>query len=348
MPVTYKDYYEVLGVPRTASEADIKKAFRKLAREYHPDVAKDKKRAEEKFKELNEAYEVLGDPAKRKKYDELGHNWRAGAEFRPPPGWGPTGGRAYRTGSTGGQEFEFDFGGTGFSDFFEQLFGAGARSRSGFRTGGLGEESFAERGQDLEGDIMVTLEEAMRGSVRSVSVRNAEACHTCGGTGRRGRTTCEVCNGSGQVARQSTYQVKIPAGVTEGQRLRVAGRGQVGVAGGGAGDLYLRVRLAKHPDFAVEAHNLIYEADLTPWEAVLGANISVPTLDGRVNIRIPAGTSSGQKLRVRGRGLPQRSGQKGDLIVVAKIEVPKSLSEKERAAWEELAKVSRFNPREQA
>jgi DnaJ-class molecular chaperone len=347
MAVTYKDYYEVLGVPRTASDVDIKKAFRKLAREYHPDVAKNKKQAEEKFKEINEAYEVLGDPPKRKKYDELGPNWRAGAEFRPPPGWGPTGGRAYRPGATGGQEFEFDFGGTGFSDFFEQLFGAGARARGGgFRHGGFREENFAERGQDLEGDIMVTLEEAMRGSVRSVSVRNNEACPTCAGTGRRGRTNCEVCSGTGHITRQNTYQVKIPAGVSEGQRLRVAGRGQEGIAGGVAGDLYLRVRLAKHPDFQVEEHNLIYEADLAPWEAVLGANISVPTLDGRVNIRIPAGTSSGQKLRVRERGLPQRTGQKGDLIVVTKIEVPRSLTEKERAAWEELAKVSRFNPRD--
>src|SRR6516225_3729332 len=277
MPVQYKDYYEILGVPRTASEAEIKKAFRKLAREYHPDVAKNKKQAEEKFKEVNEAYEVLGDPAKRKKYDELGPNWRAGSEFRPPPGWesfstsGGYPGRGPR-----GEEFEFHFGGTGFSDFFEQLFGSrGARGGFG-RRGGVTEEDFgAERGRDIEGDIMVTLEEALRGSVRSVSVRHGVPCEHCGGTGQRGKHVCNVCGGTGQVAKSQTYQVKIPAGVTEGQRLRIAGRGEVGAGGGAAGDLYLRVRLAKHPEFEVEDHNLIHEVELAPWEAVLGTNVSV-------------------------------------------------------------------------
>ncbi|HSU57279.1 MAG TPA: DnaJ domain-containing protein, partial [Candidatus Dormibacteraeota bacterium] len=263
MAVKYRDYYEVLGVPRTASEAELKKAFRKLAREYHPDVAKNKKQAEEKFKELNEAYEVLGDPAKRKKYDELGPNWQAGADFRPPPGWESftSGGRTYASRGPGSQEFEFQFGGTGFSDFFEQLFGRGGGPAGfGSRGGGgrMPAEDFAsERGQDIEGDIMVTLDEAMRGSVRSVSVRNAVPCEHCGGTGQRARHVCNVCGGTGQVAKTETYQVKIPAGVIEGQRLRVAGRGQAGVGGGAAGDLYLRVRLAKHPDFEVEEHNLI-------------------------------------------------------------------------------------------
>ncbi|HTL59227.1 MAG TPA: J domain-containing protein [Candidatus Limnocylindrales bacterium] len=348
MPVQYKDYYEILGVPRTASEAEIKKAFRKLAREYHPDVAKNKKQAEEKFKEVNEAYEVLGDPAKRKKYDELGPNWRAGSEFRPPPGWesfstsGGYPGRGPR-----GEEFEFHFGGTGFSDFFEQLFGSrGARAGGFGRRGGFAEEDLAaERGNDIEGDIMVTLEEAMRSSVRSVSVRHGVPCEHCGGTGQRARHVCNVCGGTGQVAKTDTYQVKIPAGVTEGQRLRIAGRGEVGVGGGAAGDLYLRVRLAKHPDFEVQDHNLIYEAPLAPWEAVLGTNISLPTLNGRVNIKIPAGTHNGQKLRVRGRGLPQRNGDAGDLIVVMRVEVPTTVSESERKLWEQLAKESRFNPR---
>jgi curved DNA-binding protein len=347
MPVKYRDYYEVLGVPRTASEAEIKKAFRKLAREYHPDVAKNKKQAEEKFKEVNEAYEVLGDPAKRKKYDELGPNWSSGAEFRPPPGWDSAGG--FRGRGPRGEEFDFHFGGTGFSDFFEQLFGA----RSGRGTGGFGrsgaftEEDFAtERGRDIEGDLMVTLEEAMRGSVRSVSVRHGVPCQNCGGTGQRARHLCNVCGGTGQVFRTDTYQVKIPAGVTEGQRLRVAGRGEAGAGGGEAGDLYLRVRFAKHPDFEVEDHNLIYEAELAPWEAVLGANISVPTLAGQVNIKIPPGTSNGQKLRVRGRGLPDRNGGSGDLIVVTSVEVPSRISDGERKLWEQLAKESRFNPRE--
>jgi len=351
MPVKYKDYYEILGVPRTASDADIKKAFRKLAREYHPDVAKNKKQAEEKFKEVNEAYEVLGDPTKRKKYDELGPNWSAGSEFRPPPGWESfSGGRTYTGRGSRGEDFEFQFGGTGFSDFFEQLFGSVGGRRGAARGfgqgGGIAEEDFAtERGRDIEGDIMVTLEEAMRGSVRSVQVRRGVPCEHCGGTGERARHVCNVCGGSGQVAKSDTYQVKIPAGVGQGQRLRVAGRGEAGAGGGAAGDLYLRVRFAKHPDFEVEDHNLIYEAQLAPWEAVLGANISVPTLNGRVNIKIPPGTQSGQKLRVRGRGLPQRSGGSGDLLIVTSIEVPNQVSESERKLWEKLATESQFNPR---
>jgi len=347
MPVKYKDYYEVLGVARTASETEIKKAFRKLAREYHPDVAKNKKQAEEKFKELNEAYEVLGDPAKRKKYDELGPNWSAGAEFRAPPGW-----ESYTTrgGFPGrgpqGQEYEFEFGGTGFSDFFEQLFGNRRRGGSG-RSRPVPEEEFAaERGRDIEGDLLVTLEEAVRGSVRSVSVKRGVRCEHCGGTGRRASHVCNVCGGTGQVAKTETYQVKIPPGVTDGQRLRVAGRGESGVAGGEAGDLYLRVRLAKHPDFEVEDHNLIYEADLAPWEAVLGTSIAVPTLNGQVNIKIPAGTHNGQKLRVRGRGLPLREGSSGDLIVTMRIEVPSRVSEAEKKLWEQLAKASDFHPRD--
>src|ERR1051326_3322000 len=209
MPVRYKDYYEVLGVPRTASDAEIKKAFRKLAREYHPDVAKNKKQSEEKFKEVNEAYEVLGDPAKRKKYDELGPNWRAGAEFRPPPGWESfSGGRQFKGRGAHGEEFEFHFGGTGFSDFFEQLFGSrGGRGPAGFgRGGGVAEEDFAaERGRDIEGDILVSLEEATRGSVRSVQVRHGVTCEQCGGTGERAGHVCNVCGGTGQVAKTKTY-----------------------------------------------------------------------------------------------------------------------------------------------
>lgn len=349
MPVQYKDYYEILGVPRTASDAEIKKAFRKLAREYHPDVAKNKKQAEEKFKDINEAYEVLGDPTKRKKYDELGANWSSGSEFRPPPGWESyTGSGGFPGRGSKGEEFEFHFGGTGFSDFFEQLFGSrGARGGGGFgRARGFGDEDYAERGRDIEGDIMVTLEEALHGSVRSVSVRRGVPCEHCGGTGQRAKHVCNVCGGTGQVAKTETYQVKIPPGVTEGQRLRVAGRGEAGLGGGAAGDLYLRVRLAKHPDFDVEGHNLIYEAELAPWEAVLGSSISVPTLNGPVNIKIPPGTHNAQKLRVRGRGLPQRGGANGDLIVVTRIEVPPKVTETERKLWEQLARESSFTPRD--
>jgi curved DNA-binding protein len=260
----------------------------------------------------------LSDPDKRKKYDELGANWKSGANFRPPSGWEHfSGGQTFRGRDGGGEDFETHFGGTGFSDFFEQLFGSRMRGGAGGfgRSPNFAEEDFAERGRDVEGDIMVTLEEAARGSIRSVSVRHG--------------------------SRTETHQVKIPAGVTEGQRLRIAGRGEHGSGGGVAGDLYLRVRLAKHPDFEVEDHHLIHEAELAPWEAALGAEISVPTLTGRVNIKIPAGTQSGQKLRVRGRGLPPS----GDLLVVTKIVVPAKIPEAEKKLWEQLKRESKFNPR---
>ena len=309
MAVQYKDYYQSLGVPRTASADEIKKSFRKLAREFHPDVAKDKKKAEEKFKEINEAYEVLGDADKRKKYDELGANWKSGAEFRPPPGSGGFGGgREFRGGRGGATEFEF--GGTGFSDFFEQMFGSRMRGGGFGGHGGFADEEIPEPSRDIEGDIMVTLEEAKRGSVRTVTVR------------RENRT--------------DSHQVKIPAGITESQKLRIAGRGEHG------GDLYLRVRLAKHPDFEVDGHNLVCELELAPWEAALGAEIAVPTLDGQVNIKIPAGTASGQKLRVRGRGL----GKTGDLLVATKIVVPGTITDAQKKLWEQLAKESKFNPRD--
>ncbi len=321
MSVQYKDYYQSLGVPRTAKADDIKKAFRKLAREFHPDVAKDKKRAEEKFKEINEAYEVLSDPAKRSKYDELGENWKSGADFGGAAGRPPYGGRRPgRPAGPGGREADFEFDGAGFSNFFEQMFGSRFGNQGGFAR--PGEES--ERGQDIEGDIMVTLEEAMTGSVREVSVRHR--------VGRNVKT--------------ETHHVKIPAGVTEGQKLRLTGRGEAGTSGGAAGDLYLRVRLAKHPDFEVEGHNLIHELELAPWEAVLGAEIQVPTLSGPVKIKIAAGTQPGQKLRVRGRGLPQREGPAGDLLVVTRLTLPVKLSEPVKQLWEQLAAESKFNPRD--
>jgi DnaJ-class molecular chaperone len=350
MAVKFKDYYEVLGVPRTASEDDIKKAFRKLARKYHPDVAKLQKGAEEKFKEINEAYEVLGDPEKRKKYDELGANWKSGADFRPPPGWESFGGAF--TGAGGrpqGENYEFHFGGTGFSDFFEQLFGSRGRDGRGRRGSDpslFPQEETGERGRNIEGDLMVTLEEAIRGSVRTVSVQRPVVCDRCGGTGIRGNRSCDLCGGSGQVNKTQDFQVRIPPGVGEGQRLRVPGRGEAVPSGGTAGDLFLRVRFAKHPDFQVEDHDLICEADLAPWEAVLGTQVSVPTLNGPVQIKIPPGTQTGQRLRVRSQGLPQRGGERGDLFVQIRVQVPKRITDQERSLWEQLARDSRFNPRE--
>ena len=313
MAVQFRDYYETLGVSKTASEDEIKSAFRKLARKYHPDVAKDKKEAEEKFKQINEAYEVLSDPEKRRKYDQLGENWNQPGGFQPPPQWGggQPGGFRWGSGENGGVEFEF--GGTGFSDFFEAFFGGG-RGRSAF--GGFGQRgTMAERGSDVEADIMVTLEEALHGSTRQVSLRRAGSKRT------------------------ETYQVKIPRGVREAQRIRLAGQGEAGERGGKSGDLFLRVRLARHPDFSVEGSDLVHDVKIAPWQATLGDQLIVPTLEGSARLKLPAGTQGGQRFRLRGRGLPGVSGQRGDLYVVAQISVPKKLSEREREIWEQLAQL---------
>jgi curved DNA-binding protein len=333
MPVEFKDYYAILGVSRDASDEDIKKAFRRLARQYHPDVAKDKKAAEEKFKEINEAYEVLSDPAKRKKYDTLGANWNRATGFEPPPDWQQAHG-AHWSSPDGSQHFEFHFGGTGFSDFFEQFFGGGRGG--GFeeifrQAGGAGDfgkgAAHAQRGQDIEGDLLVTLEEALRGSVRSISLQKHNP--------RTGQ------------AETHTFKVRIPPGVRDGQIIRVPGQGGEGSRAGLAGDLYLHVRLAAHPHFRPRGADLYHDLDLAPWEAVLGCTVEVPTLDGRVTVRIPPGTNNGQQLRVRGRGLPRgREGERGDLFVVVNIELPERLTPEERAAWQQLARVSKFNPRQ--
>ena len=316
MAVQFRDYYETLGVSKTASDEEIRSAFRKLARKYHPDVAKDKKTAEEKFKEINEAYEVLSDPEKRKKYDQLGANWNQPGGFQPPPDWGggaQPGGYYQWSGGDGGGGVDFEFGGTGFSDFFEAFFGGG-RGRSAF--GGFGQrEHTAERGSDVEADIMVTLEEALNGATRQVSLRRA---------------------GSKKV---ETYQVKIPRGVREGQRIRLAGQGEAGERGGKSGDLFLRVRLARHPDFTVEGADLIHEVRIAPWQAVLGDQLVIPTLEGSARLKIPPGTQGAQRFRLRGRGLQGVSGSRGDLYVVVQIAIPKKLSEREREVWEQLAQL---------
>jgi curved DNA-binding protein len=314
MAVQFRDYYETLGVPKTATADEIRSAFRKLARKYHPDVAKDKKAAEEKFKQINEAYEVLSDPEKRQKYDQLGENWNQPGGFQPPPQWGgaqPGGGFYRYGGQDGGVEFEFN--GTGFSDFFEAFFGGG-RGKSAF--GGFGQgQAGAERGSDVEADIMVPLEEALNGSKRTVSLRRG---------------------GSNKV---ETYQVKIPRGVREGQRIRLAGQGEAGERGGKSGDLFLRVRLARHPDFTVEGSDLIHEVKLAPWQAALGTEITVPTLEGNVRLKIPPGTQPGQRFRLRERGLPGSSGKRGHLYVDVQIAIPKKVTEKEKEIWRELAKL---------
>ena len=327
MPVEFKDYYKILGVPRDAGADEIKKAFRKLARQYHPDVAKVKKGAEEKFKEINEAYEVLGDPQNRSKYDELGANWREDAGLRRSRGWQ----EGSPSGPGGEENFDFHFDGTGFSDFFEQFFGRGRRFGGANdsvrqRTGSVEEAGFARRGSDLESDILVTLEEALAGSVRTLSLQ------------RTNRHTGE--------AKTQTLKVRIPPGVHEGQAIRVAGMGEDGIGGGVAGDLYLRVRFAAHPEFRVRGADLYYGLDLAPWEAVLGTSVVVPTLKDRVSVRIPAGTNHGRQLRVRGRGLPAgTAGRQGDLYVVVSVELPQKITEEERELWKQLSRVSDFNPR---
>ena len=331
MAVEFKDYYATLGVSRNASDDEIKKAFRKLARQYHPDVAKNKKAAEAKFKEINEANEVLSDPVKRRKYDELGANWDQPAGAAGGPAGGP---RGWST-ANGGQEFHF--GGTGFSDFFEQFFG-GRQSTSGFEemfrrsgrpagTQAQGGAGYAAAGSDIEGDILVTLDEALQGSMRSVSLKRVDP--------RTGAAETE------------TFTVRIPPGAQEGRRIRVPGKGGPGSGGGAAGDLFLRVRLAAHPDFEVRGADLYHELDLAPWEAVLGRQVAVPTLSGTIKLRIPPGTKSGKQLRVRGQGLPKSpAGERGDLYVVVQLQIPEAVTEEERELWEKLARVSRFNPRQ--
>lgn len=319
MAVEFKDYYQTLGVARDAGDEAIKKAFRKLARQFHPDVAQDKTAAEARFKEINEAYEVLSDPVKRRKYDRLGARWREeAAEGQPPPSWEAGGGQ------------EFHFGGTGFSDFFEQFFGGG---RYGFQGSDAAEfhgathgGGRARRGGDVEGDILVTLEEAMHGTLRPISMQ------------RLNRQT-------GQVETQE-FQVRIPPGATDGRRIRVPGHGEPGAGGAPAGDLYLRVRHAAHPDFTTRAADLLHELDVAPWELVLGAEVIVPTLDGSIKLRIPAGSQPGQQLRVRGRGLPRdKSGERGDFYVTLNVQFPAAPGPAQRELWEKLRDASDFHPR---
>ena len=314
MPADFKDYYTTLAVSRDASADEIKKAFRKMARKYHPDVAKDKKAAEEKFKEINEANEVLGDPEKRKKYDQLGANWDA--QGAPP----------YPSGGPSASHHEFNFGGTGFSDFFEQYFSGASRYGFPGETPGGRPGARQHRGSDIEGDILVTLEEAMHGSVRPISLQSRNPQ-----TGR---------------AETHTFQVRIPPGITNGRRIRVPGQGEPGTGGADPGDLYLRVRHSAHPDFHSEGADVFHDLEIAPWDAVLGAVIPVPTLDGLVKLRIPPNSENGHHLRVRGKGLPiGKTGSSGDFHAVLNIQLPTESTTEEREIWEKLRDVLKFNPR---
>jgi curved DNA-binding protein len=336
MAVKFQDYYEILGVPRSASQEEIHASYRKLARKYHPDINKSKD-AEEKFKRVGEAYEVLKDPEKRKKYDALGENWKMGQDFTPPPGWEffstRPGGRGR---SSRGFNYEVfgDFGDSpfsGFSDFFDMLFGGGAsefRQQGGRRPagGGFG-GSAAFRGQDQEAEISISVEDAYRGAKKSLTIESI------------------VPGGSAHQRESKTLEVTIPAGTTDGQRLRLRGQGTRGAGGGEAGDLYLRVHIEPHPLFRVSGNDLEIDVPVSPWEAALGARIEVPIVDGRAALKLPAGARSGQRLRLRGKGLPKRGGGQGDLYAVIRIDVPPRLSSREKELFEELARSSSFQPR---
>jgi len=306
----YKDYYKILGVERSATEADIKKAYRKLARKYHPDVSKEKD-AEERFKEVGEAYEVLKDSEKRKAYDEMG-SYQPGQDFRPPPGWE----QAFHSGGMHGFADEGDI------DLFDLLSGLGG----GFRRG-RGGAGFRAPGQDYEVTVHLSVEEAARGVEIEVPLSTAELTE------------------EGVVRRNTrTVKVRIPKGATDGQRLRVPGKGGPG-QGGHHGDLYVNIHLRPHDVFRVSGHDLYLELPVAPWEAALGAEVQVPTLDGRISVKVPAGSRAGQKLRVRGKGLPRPGGGEGDLYAVLQVVTPSVLSEREKQLYSELQKVSSFNPR---
>jgi curved DNA-binding protein len=309
----FKDYYKILGVERDASQDDIKRAYRRLARKYHPDVSKESD-AEARFKEMKEAYEVLKDPEKRSAYDQFGSNWKAGQDFQPPPNWQ----REYSFG--GGAE---SFGDAGqFSDFFETLFGQ-ARGSGGF--GGF-RSSGRMKGEDVNAAINIPVEDAYRGASRTITLEVPEA--DPGGSVRR---------------RRKTLNVKIPAGIIAGKRIRLEGQGGPGIGGSPAGDLYLAIDFEPHPFYRADGHDIHLELPVTPWEAALGRKVKVPTLGGAVDLQIPRGSSSGKILRLKGRGLPGTP--PGDQYVELKVVVPPASDEKTRELYESLERGHSVNPR---
>jgi curved DNA-binding protein len=297
----YKDYYKILGVERGASEDEIKKAYRKLARKYHPDVSKEAN-AKERFQEVSEAYETLRDKEKRAAYDSLGSGFRQGQDFRPPPDWFDR---------FGGGQSE-DLHGVDLGELFESM---GLFGRAGRRRGGFGRRG-AFPGEDYEVPVRLTLEEAARGTERTVQLDGGRS-----------------------------FTARIPRGATDGQRLRLRGKGGPGLNGGPPGDLYLQIALDPHPLFRASGHDLEIEVPVAPWEAALGADVEIPTLDGRITMKVPPGSRAGQKLRLSGKGLPKPTGGAGDLYAVLTIAVPATLTDREKALYEELSKASRFDPR---
>ena len=346
----YKDYYKILGVARGASADDIKKAFRKLARKYHPDVNPGDKKAEAKFKEINEAYEVLSDPEKRNKYDTLGPNWQ---EQFGPSGFGGFGNgtrRSYSTsgrggyGSQSGQSSQFDFDANNFSDFFETLFGRGSGATGG-RTGNMGgmggmrDDMRRRAGDDIEQPVEVTLQEAFAGGTRTFNIQSTEECPTCHGTGEVNSKVCSTCGGQGMVPRNKRIQVKIPVGVDNGSRIRVAGEGQPGIGGGPRGDLFLIMSVKSDPAFERKSDDLYEDVDVELVTAMLGGQVMVPTLDGkRLMLTIPAETQNGRTFRLAGKGMPRLRGEgSGNLYARVRVILPTHLTSKERELFEQLA-----------
>ena len=313
-----KDYYKILGVSKTADEKAIKSAYRKLARKYHPDVNPGDTKAESKFQDINEAYEVLGDSEKRQQYDQFGSQWQNFQGRRPPGG--------------GGQPFDFDFsgfdvGGGGGGNIFEQMFGGGRRRANRPQKGG-----------NINADIDISVEEAFSGTSKTLTITGQQACPTCrgGGVGRGG--ACHHCGGSGRRSRDSKIDVKIPAGVTEGSKIRVKGKGEPGSRGGQTGDLYLTVHLRKHSDYEVNGRDLYLNQKVDVFKAMLGGTQEVSTLKGRLDLKIPAGTQGGKKFRLGGFGLPGQGGKAdGNLYVQVQLQVPEQLSDNQREKLQELA-----------
>lgn len=304
----YKDYYETLGVPRSATGEEIKRAYRKLARRYHPDVS-DEANAEERFKEVQEAYEVLKDPDKRSAYDRLGSDWRQHEDFTPPPGWnaGPGHGDA-------GFADARDFG-----DFFESIFGAAAGER---RRG----QGFRMRGEDHSVKVRIPLEDAFAGNTRRFTF------------------SMPALDERGEVRESKrSIDVTIPKGVVEGQHIRLAAQGGEGFGGGPAGDLLLEIEFEPHPRFHAIGRDIHLDLPIAPWEAALGARVTVPTLGGRVELNVPAGSQSGRKLRLQGRGLPGKT--PGDQYVVLRIVVPEPRDDAQKALYREMAEKMAFDPR---
>jgi DnaJ-class molecular chaperone len=337
MAMDYKDYYKILGIARGASADDIKKAFRKLARKYHPDVNPGNKLAEEKFKEINEAYEVLSDPEKRQKYDTLGPNWQE--QFGPSPAGGPRRRATSQSTRTGGRSFSYEFDSNGpsnFSDFFDTLFGRG----------GVRQDIRKRAGDNIEQPVEISFQEAYLGGSRTFNIQSTEVCPVCQGTGEVSGRVCSNCAGQGMVPRNKRIQVKIPAGVDNGSRIRVAGEGQPGIGGAPRGDLFLVISVKPDPTFERKGDDLYVDVPVELAEAMLGGEVAVPTPDGRrLLLTIPLETQNDRLFRLAGKGMPRLRGEgNGNLYARAKVVLPTNLSDEERALFRELARSRSASP----